>query len=161
MALTSLVAKGEMMSESVLERVHGEIRARMRELQPAAEEYVRLEAALGAIDGVGPQPVPKPARTASEPRRARTPRADGQSAKRAPRGANRAAVLGVLAERPGVEIAELSAASGVSKPVLYNLLKSLEEKSEVGREELPGGRTGYRVGIPGDQSARAEQPADA
>jgi DNA-binding IclR family transcriptional regulator len=60
----------------------------------------------------------------------------------------------VLEERPGVGIAELAAASGVSKSVLYNLLKVLEESGEIFQEQLPGGGTGYRV-VSRDTSAFA------
>jgi DNA-binding IclR family transcriptional regulator len=45
-------------------------------------------------------------------------------------------VLRVLGDRPGVSVAELSSASGVAKPVLYALLKTLEQRGEIAREEL-------------------------
>ena len=54
-------------------------------------------------------------------------------------------MLGVLAERPGVSASELSSAAGVARPVLYALLKTLEERGEVAKEHLPGGTTGYRL----------------
>ena len=33
----------------------------------------------------------------------------------------------------------------VARPVLYALLKTLEERGEVAKEQLPGGTTGYRL----------------
>jgi hypothetical protein len=60
----------------------------------------------------------------------------------APRGANRAAVLRVVEERPGVGVAELASASGVGRTVPNNLLRTLEQRGEVAKEELPGGTTG-------------------
>jgi MarR family len=94
-----------------------------------------------------PPPLP-PGTQPSTPRR---------SSVRAPRGANRAAVLRVLGDRPGVSVAELSAASGVAKPVLYNLLRTLEQRGEITKEQLPGDSTGYRL-APEEPTQR---PSDA
>jgi hypothetical protein len=137
------------MAELLLDRIHIQIRERVRELEPLAREYERLEAAAAALGG----PVeerstrdvpPRPKVTAK--RRPKPAEPGGRaSPKRARRGANRGAVLGVLAERPGVSVSELAAASGVARPVLYALLKTLEERDEVTKEQLPGGTTGYRL----------------
>src|SRR4051794_30840759 len=110
------------MSE-LLERIHGEIRERLEVSRAAVEEYRILEATLEALGG----PLTGPTRTASTaepPQPKRRARSEHRSPKptRAPRGANRAAVLAVLAERPGVSANELSNASGVKRPVLYALL---------------------------------------
>jgi IclR helix-turn-helix domain len=117
----------------ILDRIHAEIRERLAASRAAAEEYERLQAALAAL-GATPEP-------AAKPRRAR--RASAQP--RAPRGANRAAVLRALEERPGASASELAAASGVGRTVLYGLLNRLVEAGEVAKEELPGGATGYRL----------------
>ena len=53
-------------------------------------------------------------------------------------------MVAVLAERPGVSANELSGSPGVTRPVLYALLKTLEERGESPQEELPGGTAGYR-----------------
>src|SRR4051794_37746638 len=128
------------MAEPLLNRVQDEIRQRLRDLEPAVREYERVEAALAALRGVGAS-----ARDGREPAadtRAPTPstrRSSGRRrarTERAPRGANRAAVLRVLGERPGVSVNELSADAGVGKPVLYNLLKTLEQRGEVAKERL-------------------------
>ena len=42
------------MAEPLLQRIHAEIRARLREAEPAVREYTRLETALAALDGVPP-----------------------------------------------------------------------------------------------------------
>jgi uncharacterized membrane protein len=134
------------MAESLLDRVRGDIRARLKELEPSVKEYERLEPALAALRGVGDTSSANSPRVgAAKATGKRRPR-KAPSAKRAPRGANRAAVLAIVAARPGVSVAELVTASGVSRPVLYNLLKTLEERGEVQREELPGGAVGYRLG---------------
>jgi sugar-specific transcriptional regulator TrmB len=111
----------------ILDRIHAEIRERLAAGRAAAEEYERLEAALAALGSA-----PEPAR-----RRPAKPRA--------PRGANREAVLRALEERPGASASELAAASGVDRTALYPLLSRLAERGEVSKEELPGGATGYRL----------------
>jgi hypothetical protein len=67
---------------------------------------------------------------------------------RAPRGANRAAVLGVIGERPGVSARELAAASGVGRGALYALLRTLTERGEIATQQLPSGHTGYTRATP-------------
>lgn len=137
------------MAELLLDRVRTEIRARLAESEAAVREYERLQAALTALGGA----LPIAAMTAlddarppaSAPARRRQNRGARAGAARAPRGANRAAVLRVAGERPGVSVAELSSAAGVGKSVLYNLLRALEQCGELVREQLPGGATGYRL----------------
>jgi hypothetical protein len=138
------------MPDSVLDRVRAEIRARLEQSRAAAEEYRRLEAAEAALRGMNEKTRPtnsKSARPTSvgRARRSGKPAPDRARGSRAPRGANRAAVLRVVGERPGVGVAELASASGVSRPVLYNLLATLEKSGEIKREELPAGTKGYRV----------------
>jgi IclR helix-turn-helix domain len=118
----------------LLDRIHAEIRERLAASRGAAQEYERLEAALAALGGPGD------AAGAPAPRRARKP-----ARPRAPRGANREAVLRALEERPGASASELAAASGVNRTVLYGLLNRLIERGEVAKEELPGGTTGYKL----------------
>jgi hypothetical protein len=113
----------------ILDRIHAEIRERLAAGRAAAQEYERLEAALAAIGGSDRA---KPAR-----------RRPAQA--RAPRGANREAVLRALEERPGASASELAAASGVDRTALYPLLSRLAERGEVVKEQLPGGATGYRL----------------
>src|SRR3954468_14016047 len=107
----------------ILDRIHAQIRERLAASRAAAQEYERLEAALAALGG-GP---------AAAPARARR-RPAGQP--RAPRGANREAVLRALEERPGASASELAAASGVARTALYPLLNRLAESGEVVKEQL-------------------------
>jgi sugar-specific transcriptional regulator TrmB len=127
----------------ILDRIHAEIRERLAAGRAAAQEYERLEAALAALG------TPAPTR-----RRPAQPRA--------PRGANREAVLRALEERPGASASELAAASGVDRTALYPLLSRLAERGEVTKEELPGGHTGYRLAREEPTAfPRPEAPADA
>ena len=64
---------------------------------------------------------------------------------RAPRGANREAVLAVVRDRPGVTASELAVASGVTGGTLYALLRRLTDQGELAKRELPGGQTGYAL----------------
>jgi hypothetical protein len=138
------------MPEPLLDQIRSQIHARIRELEPAAREYARLDAALTALGGAQTTPNAKPRpttkrRTSTGRRIARSPAGRPKRSQRAPRGANRAAALGVLAERPGVSASELSNASGVGRQVLYGLLKRLEDSGEIIKEPRPGGTAGYRV----------------
>lgn len=153
------------MAEPLLDQICEWIRTRAGELEPAVREAEQLAAALAALDGLGVTVV-APARsdlaaadTTSAGRRRTAPTARRSRPKRAPRGANHAAVLGVLADRPGASASELSAASGVAKPVLYALLKTLGERGEIAKEQLPGGTAGYRLtpGAPDGGSGRGRR----
>src|SRR3954451_15953686 len=138
------------MAEQLLNRIHAEIRARLRDAEPTVREYERLETALAALGGIAAH-VPSGRRTtrpasapAARPRR-RSIGPRRSSGTRAPRGANRAAVLRVLEQRPGVSVAELASASGIQRSVLYALLRTLERRGVIVKEQLPGGTTSYRL----------------
>jgi hypothetical protein len=86
-------------------------------------------------------------------------RSAGSASTRAPRGANREAVLKIVADRPGVTAAELAAASGIARNTLSPLLRRLVERGELSRRELPGGQTGYAAGEEPSAAAEGEAPA--
>ena len=132
----------------LLDRIHAEIRERLETSRAAAQEYERLEAALAALGGPVGASAPRPASAVPAPRAAKRAARNARRASggpRARRGANRAAVLGVLGERPGVGVSELSAAAGVARPALYALLARLTEQGEIVKELLPAGSTGYSL----------------
>jgi hypothetical protein len=138
----------------LLDRILIEVRERLEVSRAAVAEYGRLEAALRALDeadqtGAGPA-----ARAARRPGGAR--RGSARSTSRAPRGHNRRAVLAAVSARPGATVAELSAASGVSRPTIYAVVKSLAEAGEIRKRDLPAGQVGY---APGDVTARVEDGA--
>ncbi|WP_028060968.1 helix-turn-helix domain-containing protein [Candidatus Solirubrobacter pratensis] len=62
---------------------------------------------------------------------------------RAPRDANREAILAAVRERPGASAGELAAAADMSRGVAYGQLKALTESGEIVKRELPGGVAGY------------------
>jgi IclR helix-turn-helix domain len=150
------------MAEPLLDRVHSEVRARVRELQPAVAEYEQLQTADAALAGLALGQPRDGRAAATTPSAAPTPRRSVRRRRstgtRAPRGANRAAVLRVLEDRPDVGVAELASASGVGRTVLYGLLKTLEKRGDVTKEQLPGGATGYRLAQPAPAEPLAGPP---
>jgi CRP-like cAMP-binding protein len=125
------------MAEELLERVLREIRERKQAAQAAYDESRRLERALAAL---GPR-ARRPRRTGDgspvePPSRRRRPRA-------AP-GANRAAIVALVHERPGVTTGEIAQATEIARSTVTTTLGRLIDAGEVERAELPGGGTGFR-----------------
>lgn len=131
----------------LLERIRVEISTRLSELRPLVDEHRRLDAALQALgertseDAVAP-PARSPARGSG---RARAKAREGPG-KRAPRGANREAVLRAVTDRPGATSAELATVSGVERNTLNGLLARLVRDGELQKRSLPTGRAGYALG---------------
>ena len=138
------------MGDLVEETVRG-IRARLKELRPAMAEYERLQAAYEALDGGGVEPEAQRSAGAatrarrSGPGRKRKRAGSQRSGPRAKRGANKAAVLGVIAERPGVTVTEIAGVSGIAKPLVYNTTRTGVERGELERVALPGGQHGFKL----------------
>jgi hypothetical protein len=148
------------MADLVAETVQG-IRARLRELAPVVAEYERLLSAYAALEGSGADPGDgRPARAGAPSRRAtgggrgRGRSGSRPSRPRAPRGQNKAAVFGVIAERPGVTVSEIAQVTGIPKPLIYNTTRAGVERGALERVALPGGQQGFRVG-------RQASPSDA
>ena len=119
-----------------LEQRLNEIERRLADVQPLMDEQEKIRAAL--------------ARPPSPGRRAPTPRATParKTSKRAPRGANREAILGVVAGRPGATASEIADVTKISRPVTYNTLAKLVEQGRLAKTALPGGQTGYQPAPP-------------
>jgi DNA-binding transcriptional ArsR family regulator len=129
------------LAEDLLTRITREIDERIEELRPQIAEIPALESArraLGAAaaDGRG--------RARASRRAATGRRAAGRAGKRAPRGANREAILAVIAERPDVSAAELASKTGLAKPTLYTTLGTLTKQGTIEKREL-GGVAGYHL----------------
>ena len=80
-----------------------------------------------------------------------------RSAMRAPRGANREAVLRTVAARPGLTLRELTAATGVKPSSLPPLLRTLTLRGELEKRRLPDGQTGYALARSADVPAEADE----
>jgi hypothetical protein len=110
-------------------QIQRDIEKRLQELRPLIEEKEQLEAVLAALkNGSGVAAAPAPRARAAAPRAAaRAPYAGGKS-RRAPRGANREAILGVVRERPGVSAAEVAAITRIAKPTVHTTISQLKRK---------------------------------
>lgn len=107
-----------------------EINDRMQEIRPLVDEYMRLEAAKAALDGVvldspgardtghghnGAPPGPRPV--------------DGQAVGGRPRGtgSRREQALEVVQANPGITIPEIARIIGIQQNYLYRVLPTLVE----------------------------------
>ncbi len=125
-------------------QIQRDIEQRLRELRPLLEEKDRLEAVLAALtNGHGRSPVaasvaraPRTPRAAAAPAE-RAPYAGGKS-RRAPRGANREAILEVVRERPGVSAAEVAEATKIAKPTVHTTISQLKRKGILAPEGANG-----------------------
>ena len=95
------------------------VRSRMSELEPVVAEYERLQAASAALEGHGEESADQQSARAgaqgardTSAQRGRGRAASRRSRPRAPRGQNKAAVFGVIAERPGVTVSEIAHLTG-------------------------------------------------
>jgi DNA-binding transcriptional ArsR family regulator len=71
----------------------------------------------------------------------------GGSTGRAPRGANRQAILKVIEERPDASSGELASKTGIAKPTLYTTLRSLVNDGLLEKRDV-GGVSGYHLKVP-------------
>jgi hypothetical protein len=114
-----------------------EIERELAGLEPLVREQERLRAALARPPFAGAS---RPATKGTSARKSRT---------RAPRGANREAILSLVGQRPGVSAGEISDVTKISRAVTYNTLAKLVEQGRLEKTELPGGQTGYKPATPG------------
>jgi Winged helix-turn-helix DNA-binding len=127
------------MLEPLLPRLKREIEARLAELRPAVEEVAQLEAARRAL--LDERAAERRARPSAPRERQRFSIGNGdaapdrvdderaereQSGGRAPRGANRDAILALVEERPGVSVAEIAAVTKIAKPTVAATVSKLK-----------------------------------
>jgi len=137
-----------------LDEKREEITTRLRELQPAVDEYHRLEAAASALEGVGgTSTIPAPRRRGpgrprgSVNRKAASPAAPpkakpkkaGQPAKRRAgrrkgSGKRGAEALTLIQAAPGITIPELAAKMGIKQNYLYRVLPGLRQEGSVKKD---------------------------
>jgi hypothetical protein len=141
----------------LLDRIRTEMSTRLAELRPLVDEHTRLDAALQAL-GDADSRTPVPAAPAARSR-SRGPQTPVTARKRAPRGANRLAVLRAAQDRPGATSAELATISGVQANTLHALLARLVKSGELQKETLPTGRTGYALGHAQPEAVAGIPPA--
>ena len=139
-----------MADEPLDRRIHREIRERLKQSRAAVHEYNRLDAALQALDKMDGATITK---TRARARGRRT-------ATRAPRGANQNKALAAIRDQPDISIAQLSAATGITKNVLYGLTRTLTEPGLVERVDGADGAVGFKVAEAADVSTEMDEVTD-
>jgi hypothetical protein len=106
-----------------LEEKRSEIDARLKELKPLYDEYLTLQKAKQALDGVE-----RPRRGPSGARRGRRGRPRGS-------GGTSAKALKVIGENPGITVSELARQLKMRHPnYLYRVLPQLEAQGAVRKD---------------------------
>jgi hypothetical protein len=111
---------------------------RLKELRPLYEEYLQLEQAKEALEGVGSTrrrgPGRPPGSRSTGARRASS--GNGRRRRRGRGGANRAdQVLGVIRENPGISVSEIGDRLGMKqKNYLYRVVGNLQSEGAVKKE---------------------------
>jgi hypothetical protein len=135
-----------------LDEKRKEIASRLGELKPLVDEYHRLEAAAGALAGVGGSAVRKaraatpgkkgpgrPRGSATKSATATKTRKVGRPAKRRAgrrkgSGTRAAEALALVKGQPGITIPELAAKMGIKQNYLYRVLPGLEKEKKVTKQ---------------------------
>lgn len=109
-------------------QIQRDIEKRLQELRPLIEEKERLEAVLAALTNGHAAAAPSAGR--ARPSGSAAPRAPyaGGKRRRAPRGANREAILKLVGERPGISATEVADATGIAKPTVHTTISQLKRK---------------------------------
>ena len=130
-----------------LDEKRKEITDRLKELKPLVDEYHRLEAAAGALAGVGgsavasaraavkrgpgrPRGAASKTATKTTARKARKP-AKRRAGRRKGSGTRAAEALTLVQGQPGITIPELAAKMGIKQNYLYRVLPGLEQEKKV------------------------------
>ncbi len=125
---------------NVIGDLRRDIEQRLRQVESELETYEPLlrerDRLLAALSRPPFAAAARPATKGTSAHKSRT---------RAPRGANREAILSVVGERPGVSATEIADVTKISRPVTYNTLAKLVEQGRLTKTQLPGGQTGYRT----------------
>ena len=108
-----------------LDQTRADIDKRLKELRPLHEEYLKLERAKGALEGIDAR---------GRPRRQRA--SGGGTRRRRRRGGTRAEqALAAVRQSPGATVAQLSDKLGVKhKNYLYRVMNGLEADGAVRKE---------------------------
>jgi hypothetical protein len=136
-----------------LDEKRREITDRLKELQPAVDEFKRLEAAAAALAGVGGStasaaprrrgpgrprgPVSRASTTSAAPAKKATRKKAGRppgrrrAGRRKGSGTRAAEALSFVQGQPGITIPELAAKMGIKQNYLYRVLPGLEQESKV------------------------------
>jgi len=119
-----------------LSEKRAEIDSRLKELRPLHEEYLKLERAKQALDGLD-----TPRRGPGRPRGSRgatpsTGSSDGRRRRRRRSGGTHAErALATIRQNPGITVAEMAPKLGIAhKNYLYRVLNGLQSEGAVQKE---------------------------
>ncbi len=125
-----------------LDEKRNEIGARLKELKPLVDEYMRLEAAAAALDGVpvtssaasaSARPGRAPARARATPKRAKGT-GGGRRGRPKGTGTRGAEALALVRGNPGITIPEIAEKMGIKQNYLYRVLPGLAEDGLVKKD---------------------------
>ncbi|HEX8855445.1 MAG TPA: winged helix-turn-helix transcriptional regulator [Thermoleophilaceae bacterium] len=108
-----------------------EIETRLKELRPLHDEYLKLERAKAALEGVD-----APRRGPGRPRTSGTS-SNGRRRRGRPRGTgNRAQqALAIVRQNPGIRVSDIARELGVSPPnYMYRVMANLESEGAVKKQ---------------------------
>jgi hypothetical protein len=115
------------MAEATVEEIRSQVEGRLKELEPYVDEYRRLQRVVAAIDAEDSAGIVS---RRAAPRRALRPAGAGRPGHSA--RAEQAQQL--IAERPGISVAELAESMGIGPTYLYRLLPALEREGKLRKE---------------------------
>ncbi|HZB75379.1 MAG TPA: hypothetical protein VE526_04075 [Solirubrobacteraceae bacterium] len=115
------------MAEGTVEEIRSQVEGRLKELEPYVDEYRRLQRVVEAIDAENSAGI---VTRRAAPRRVLRPAGAGRPGHSA--RAEQAQQL--IAERPGISVAELAESMGIGPTYLYRLLPALEREGKLRKE---------------------------
>jgi Winged helix-turn-helix DNA-binding len=146
------------LGDSMLEEIRRTAERRLHEIEPLLEEAERLRDILDVIEGrfleqsgttldkelateqqlarsgSGTSRLRKP----RQRRRAQPPRPRSRSGERAAKGSNKRAILALVADKPGITAAEISAMTGMKRTVVASTVSRLKRYGELIEHETGG-----------------------
>jgi CRP-like cAMP-binding protein len=121
-----------------LDEKRREMQERLKELRPLVDEFHRLEAAISALDGVGSDAAPAPARARRSKASTSGATANGSSNGRRgrPRGSGTRGkqALELVKGNPGITIPEIAGKMGIQQNYLYRVLPGLQKEGLIRKE---------------------------
>ena len=120
-----------------LSEKRAEIDSRLKELRPLHDEYLKLEKAKQALDGLA---AGSPRRGPGRPRGSRnatpsTGASDGRRRRRRSGGTHAERALDMIRQNPGITVAEMAPKLGIAhKNYLYRVLNGLQSEGAVAKE---------------------------
>lgn len=117
------------MPQDFLEAKRTEIRDRLKELKPLHDEYLKLEQALAALEGVTREG------NRRGPGRPPGKRASGPTRRRRRRGGTRAdQAAQIIAAKPGITVSEIASEMNIKPNYVYRVMHELNKDNRIRKE---------------------------